>query len=87
MAKFPGIKGIFFDEDPLTEQSSKGVNGIGIPDCGLKKSDLRKDESAYIDSKYIRKNSPGLPEVRGAFARGDGMAARALPRGPSAEHR
>jgi glycine dehydrogenase subunit 2 len=63
MAKFPGIKGIFFDEDPLTEQSSKGVNGIGIPDCGLKKSDLRKDESAYIDSKYIRKNAPGLPEV------------------------
>ena len=63
MAKFPGIKGIFFDEDPLIEQSSKGVNGIGIPDCGLKKSDLRKDESAYIDSKYIRKNPPGLPEV------------------------
>ena len=63
MAKFPGIKGMFFDEDPLTEQSSKGVTGIGIPDCGLKKSDLRKDESAYIDSKYIRKNAPGLPEV------------------------
>ena len=63
MAKFPGIKGIFFDEDPLTEQSSKGVSGIGIPDCGLKKSDLRKDGSAYIDSKYIRKNPPALPEV------------------------
>ncbi len=47
----------------MIEQSSKGVNGIGIPDCGLKKSDLRKDESAYIDSKYIRKNPPGLPEV------------------------
>ena len=63
MPKFPGIKGIFLDEDPLMEQGSKGLKGISIPDCGLKKSDLKKDESAYIDAKYIRKSSPELPEV------------------------
>ncbi len=63
MPKFPGIKGIFLDEDPLMEQGSKGLKGISIPDCGLKKSDLKKDESAYIDAKYIRKSPPELPEV------------------------
>ncbi len=63
MPKFPGIKGIFLDEDPLIEQGSKGLRGIGIPDCGLKKSDLKKDESEYIDAKYIRKSPPELPEV------------------------
>ncbi len=63
MPKFPGIKGIFLDEDPLIRQSSKGVKGISIPGCGLKKSGLKKDESAYINAKYIRKNSPKLPEV------------------------
>ena len=63
MPKFPGIKGIFLDEDPLIEQGSKRLRGIGIPDCGLKKSDLKKDESEYIDAKYIRKSPPELPEV------------------------
>jgi glycine dehydrogenase subunit 2 len=63
MPKFPGIKGIFLDEDPLMEQGSKGLKGISIPDCGLKKSDLKKDESAYIDAKYIRNSPPELPEV------------------------
>jgi glycine dehydrogenase subunit 2 len=63
MPKFPGIKGIFLDEDPLIEQGSKGLRGIGLPDCGLKKSDLKKDESEYINAKYIRKSPPELPEV------------------------
>lgn len=63
MPKFPGIKGIFLDEEPLSKQGSKGLRGIGIPDCGLKRTDLKKDESAYIDAKYIRKSPPELPEV------------------------
>jgi glycine dehydrogenase subunit 2 len=63
MAKFPSIKGFFLDEQPLIKQSSKGVCGISIPDCGLKKSDLKKDAGAYIGKKYIRKNPAELPEV------------------------
>jgi len=63
MPKFPGIKGMFLDEEPLIRQSSKGVKGISIPDCGLKKSELKRNESAYIGAKYIRKKPPKLPEV------------------------
>ncbi|MHB1698197.1 MAG: aminomethyl-transferring glycine dehydrogenase subunit GcvPB [bacterium] len=63
MAKFPGIKGLFFDENFLIKQSSKGVKGISIPDCGLKDSELKKNESSYISKKFIRKKAPKLPEV------------------------
>ncbi|MHB1661904.1 MAG: aminotransferase class V-fold PLP-dependent enzyme, partial [bacterium] len=63
MAKFPGIKGLFFDENFLIKQSSKGVKGISIPDCGLKDSELKKNESFYISKKFIRKKAPKLPEV------------------------
>ncbi|MHB8232648.1 MAG: aminomethyl-transferring glycine dehydrogenase subunit GcvPB [bacterium] len=63
MAKFPGINGLFFDEGLLIKQSSKGVTGISIPDCGLKGSELKKSESSYISKKFIRKKAPKLPEV------------------------
>ena len=63
MPKFPGIKGMFLDEEPLIMQGSKGLNGISMPDCGLKKSDLKKGENAYINEKYIRKKPIRLPEV------------------------
>lgn len=63
MVNFPGISGLFFDEDLLIRQSSKGVYGIGIPDCGLKDSELKKTPADYINKKFIRKNAPKLPEV------------------------
>ena len=63
MPKFPGIKGMFLDEEPLIIQGSKGLSGISMPDCGLKKSDLKKSENAYINEKYIRKKPIRLPEV------------------------
>ncbi len=63
MVNFPGISGLFFDEDLLIRQSSKGVYGIGIPDCGLKDSELKKTPADYINKKFVRKNAPGLPEV------------------------
>lgn len=63
MGKFPGITGLFFDEDLLIKQSSKGVCGIGIPNCGLNASELRKTAASYINKKFIRKKAPKLPEV------------------------
>ena len=63
MPKFPGIRGFFLDEVPLLRQSSRGVRGVSIPDCGLKKTGLKKDEGAYINKKFIRKDPPNLPEV------------------------
>ena len=54
---------MFLDEEPLIMQGSKGLNGISMPDCGLKKSDLKKGENAYINEKYIRKKPIRLPEV------------------------
>ena len=63
MVDFPGIAGLFFDEDLLVRQSSKGVYGISIPDCGLKDFELKKTSADYINKKFARKNDPGLPEV------------------------
>ncbi len=63
MAKFPGIKGLFFDENLLIKQGSRGVTGISIPDCGLSGPVLKKKENAYINKKYIRNIRPKLPEV------------------------
>ncbi|MFW0884893.1 aminomethyl-transferring glycine dehydrogenase subunit GcvPB [Candidatus Acidulodesulfobacterium sp. H_13] len=63
MLKFPGIKGLFFDEELLSKQSSKGVTGISIPCSGLNSSDLKKSGGVYIDKKFIRKKAPRLPEV------------------------
>lgn len=63
MLKFPGIKGLFFDEELLAKQSSKGVTGISIPCSGLDPSDLKKSGRAYIDKKFIRKKAARLPEV------------------------
>ncbi len=63
MVNFPGISGLFFDEDLLIRQGSKGVCGISIPDCGLKDSELEKTPEDYINKKFIRKKPPRLPEV------------------------
>jgi len=66
MKKFPGSKGLVFNEDLLINQSSKGLSGIGMSSNNLSGAHIGKTAKDYIDAKFLRneKNSPLLlPEV------------------------
>ncbi len=66
MKKFPGSKGLVFNEDLLINQSSKGLSGISMPSNNLSGAHIGKTAKDYIDAKFLRneKSSPLLlPEV------------------------
>ncbi len=66
MKKFPGSKGLVFNEDLLINQSSKGLSGVNMPSNNLSGVHIGKTAKDYIDAKFLRneENSPLLlPEV------------------------
>ena len=66
MKKFPGSKGLIFNEDLLINQSSKGLYGISIPQNNFSLSQFKKTAKDYIDPKFLRNEEKSpllLPEV------------------------
>lgn len=66
MSKFPGIKGLIFDEEPLVKKSSRGLSGITVPSYKSRNDgshSYSNKESLYISPRYLRKSAPRLPEV------------------------
>ncbi|MHB1679792.1 MAG: aminotransferase class V-fold PLP-dependent enzyme [bacterium] len=66
MKKFPGSKGLIFNEDLLINQSSKGLYGISIPQNNFSLSQAKKTAKDYIDPKFLRNEEKSpllLPEV------------------------
>ncbi len=66
MKKFPGSKGLIFNEGLLINQSSKGLYGISIPQNNFSLSQVKKTAKDYIDLKFLRNEEKSpllLPEV------------------------